>query len=48
MLPRTNPIDIEALDRQIRKAPLYHDAKSELEGLKTFGDMYRYGRESVA
>ena len=44
---RTNPIDIEALDRQIRKAPLYHHAKSELEGLKTFGDMYRYGRESL-
>ena len=43
---RTNPIDVEALDRQIRRAPLYHHAKSELEGLKTFGDMYRYGRES--
>ena len=44
---RTNPIDIEALDRQIRRAPLYHHAKSELEGLKTFGDMHRYGRESL-
>ncbi len=44
---RSNPIDIEALDKQIRRAPLYHHAKSELEGLKTFGDMYRYGRESL-
>ncbi len=44
---RTNPIDIEALDRHIRRAPLYDEAKSTLEGLKTFGDMYRYGREAL-
>ena len=44
---RTNPIDIEALDRHIRRAPMYDEAKSKLEGLKTFGDMYRYGRESL-
>ena len=44
---RTNPINIEALDKQIRRAPLYDEAKSTLEGLKTFGDMYRYGRESL-
>ena len=44
---RTNPINIEALDKQIRRAPLYDEAKSQLEGLKTFGDMYRYGRESL-
>ena len=44
---RTNPIDIEALDRHIRRAPMYDEAKSTLEGLKTFGDMYRYGREEL-
>ena len=44
---RTNPIDIQALDKHIRTSPLYHGAKSELEGLKTFGDMYRYGREQL-
>jgi len=26
---------------------MYDEAKSKLEGLKTFGDMYRYGRESL-
>ena len=44
---KTNPIDIQALDQHIRTSPLYHGAKSELEGLKTFGDMYRYGREQL-
>jgi len=44
---KTNPINIQALDKHIRTSPLYHGAKSELEGLKTFGDMYRYGREQL-
>ena len=44
---RTNPINIEALDKHIRQTPLYHGAKAELENLKTFGDMYRYGREKL-
>lgn len=44
---RSNPLDIEALDRQIRKAPLYHGAKAELANLNTFGDMYSYGRKEL-
>ena len=43
----TNPVNIEALDKSIRSRPLYHEAKSELEGLKTFGDRYRYSREQL-
>ena len=44
---KTNPIDITALDKSIRQRPLYHEAKSKLEGLKTFGDTYRYAREGL-
>ena len=44
---RTNPINIEALDRSIRQRPLYHEAKSKLEGLKTFGDTARWSREQL-
>ena len=44
---KTNPINIEALDRSIRSRPLYHEAKGKLEDLNTFGDMYRYGREEL-
>ena len=44
---RTNPVNIEALDRSIRSRPLYHEAKGKLEDLNTFGDMYRYGREEL-
>ena len=44
---RLNPIDVEALDKQIRKAPLYHGAKAELANLNTFGDMYSYGRREL-
>ena len=44
---RTNPINIEALDKSIRSRPLYHEAKGKLEDLNTFGDMYRYGREEL-
>ena len=43
----TRPVDIQALDKQIRSAPLYHEAKGKLEDLNTFGDMYRYGREEL-
>ncbi len=43
---QTNPIDIVALDRHIRATPLYSGAKSELEGLLTFGDKYRNAREN--
>ncbi len=44
---RTRPVDIQALDKQIRSAPLYHEAKGRMEDLNTFGDMYRYGREQL-
>jgi hypothetical protein len=44
---RTNPINVEALDKSIRSRPLYHEAKGKLEDLNTFGDMYRYGREEL-
>jgi hypothetical protein len=43
----TRPVDIQALDKQIRSAPLYHEAKGRMEDLNTFGDMYRYGREQL-
>lgn len=39
--------DIEALDRNIRQRPLYHEAKSKLEGLKTYGDSARWSREML-
>ena len=44
---KTNPINIEALDHSIRMRPLYHEAKSKLEGLKTFGDTARWSREAL-
>ena len=44
---KTNPINIEALDKSIRQRPLYHEAKSKLEGLKTFGDVARWSREAL-
>tara|TARA_R110002012_G_scaffold1980_1_gene9467 strand:+ start:339 stop:965 length:627 start_codon:yes stop_codon:yes gene_type:complete len=42
----TNPIDIVALDKHIRRGPMYHEAKSELAGLLTYGDKYRNAREN--
>ena len=44
---KTNPINIEKLDHSIRMRPLYHEAKSKLEGLKTFGDVARWSREAL-
>ena len=43
----SNPIDIVALDKHIRKTPLYSEAKSELAGLLTYGDKYRNARENL-
>ena len=43
----TNPINIEKLDHSIRMRPLYHEAKSKLEGLRTFGDVARWSREAL-
>tara|TARA_R110001592_G_scaffold38941_1_gene128206 strand:+ start:657 stop:1286 length:630 start_codon:yes stop_codon:yes gene_type:complete len=42
----SNPLDIVALDKHIRKGPLYHEAKSEVAGLQTYGDKYRNAREN--
>lgn len=39
-------LDIGALDKHIRQGPLYHEAKSELAGLQTYGDKYRNSREN--
>ena len=44
---QTNPIDIVALDKHIRRTPLYSEAKSELQGLLAFGDKYRNARENI-
>ena len=38
---QTNPINIQALDKQIRTNPLYSEAKAELSALDTFGDRYK-------
>jgi len=43
----SNPIDIVALDKHIRRGPLYHEAKSEVAGLLTYGDKYRNSRENL-
>jgi hypothetical protein len=38
---KTNPVNIQALDQQIRTNPLYSEAKAELSKLNTFGDLYK-------
>jgi hypothetical protein len=38
---QTNPVNIQALDQQIRTNPLYSEAKAELANLNTFGDRYK-------
>ncbi len=43
---QTNPVDIQALDKQIRTNPLYSESKAELSKLKTFGDTYANSREN--
>lgn len=45
---RNNPINVEALDRNLRRGPLYHEAKAELEELKLYGDRYRFARENMS
>lgn len=37
---QSNPVNIQALDQQIRTNPLYQEAKAELSKLNTFGDRY--------
>ena len=43
----TQSVNIGALDQVIRQAPLADRAYSTISGLNTYGDMYRYGRESL-
>ena len=45
---QSNPIDIVALDKHIRRGPLYHEGKSEVAGLLTYGDKYRNARENLS
>ncbi len=42
----SNPIDVTALDKHIRRGPMYHEAKAEVAGLQTYGDKYRNSREN--
>tara|TARA_R100000951_G_scaffold115858_1_gene125382 strand:+ start:931 stop:1554 length:624 start_codon:yes stop_codon:yes gene_type:complete len=42
----TNPIDIVALDKHVRRTPLYSEAKSQIEGLLVYGDKYKNAREN--
>ena len=43
---QTNPVDIQALDKQIRTNPLYSESKAELSKLKTFGDTYANSQQN--
>ena len=40
-------VDLAALDQRIHQRPLYHEAKSKLEGLKTYGDSARWSKENI-
>ena len=42
-----NPIDIEALDRDLRRRPGIARDRSEWEFTKLYGDRYRYAREQM-
>ena len=42
-----NPLDIEALDRDLRRRPGIARDRAELEFLKLYGDRYRYAREEM-
>lgn len=42
----TNPVDYAALDKQIRSAPQYSEAKAELSDLNTFGDTYSNSKQN--
>ena len=39
--------NVNALDKIIRQQPLVDKAYSDVQGLNTFGDMYKYGREGL-
>lgn len=40
-------VDLQALDRHIRMAPLVDEAKSKLHGLNTYGDVARWRTEQL-
>ena len=40
-------INVGGLDQQIRAQPIVDRAYSTVQGLNTYGDMYRYGRENL-
>jgi hypothetical protein len=40
---QTNPVDYQALDKQIRTNPLYSESKAELAKLQLYGDTYKQG-----
>jgi len=39
--------NIVALDKHIRSQPIVDNAYGKMQGLNTYGDMYRYGREEL-
>ena len=40
-------INVGALDQQVRSQPIVDNAYSTVQGVNTYGDMYRYGREQL-
>ena len=43
----TQSTNVAALDQQVRSQPIVDKSYSTVQGLNTYGDMYRYGRESL-
>ena len=43
----TQGVDLAGLDQRINQRPLYHQAKSDLEGLKTYGDHARWSKSNL-
>ena len=44
---RITNVDMAALDKQIRSAPIVDQAYSTVQGNNTYGDMYAYGRKEL-
>ena len=40
-------INVGALDQQVRSQPIVDNAYGTVQGVNTYGDMYRYGREQL-
>ena len=40
-------INVGGLDQQVRSQPIIDNAYSTVQGVNTYGDMYRYGREQL-